>query len=152
MNSKLNLIVGGFVTFAIFCLFFIALNASTVEPIFKEKGYTVHASFNDVTGLNVRSPVRIAGVKVGVVQNIVLDQTTFSAKVYILFENRFNHIPIDSELSVTTEGLLGAKYLDLTPGFESEYLKQGGVVQRTTSSLSLEKLLGKIATSFSMEK
>ncbi|MAH61166.1 MAG: outer membrane lipid asymmetry maintenance protein MlaD [Legionellales bacterium] len=152
MKYKLNLMVGFFVVFAAFCLFYIALNASSVEPIFKEHGYHITANFSDITGLNVRSPVRIAGVKVGVVEGIHLDQNDFSAKVSMLIEKQFNQIPKDSELSVATEGLLGAKYLDLSPGFGDGYLADGDRIEKTTSSLSLEKILGKVATSFTMEK
>ncbi len=152
MNSKINLIVGSFVAFGFACLFLIALRASTVEPVFSESGYHVTANFNDVTGVNVRSPVRIAGVKVGFVESIVLHQGNFQAKVTVFLEKRFDKIPKDSELSVTTEGLLGAKYLELTPGFDDQYLREGDEIVKTVSSLSLEKLLGKIATSFTMEK
>lgn len=152
MHKSINFIVGLFVIFAFACLALVALNASTVEPILKKTGYRLMAEFDDVSGLNVHAPIRIAGVKIGVVEAIELQPKTYRAKVTLMVDNQFKGLPIDTSVSVSTEGLLGVKYLEITPGFEENVLKPGDSIAQTVSSVSLEKLIGKMATSFVMEK
>ena len=152
MQKSINFIVGLFVIFAFVCLGLVALRASMVEPMFSGSGYVLKARFDDVSGLNVHAPVRIAGVKIGVVESIELLPKTYQAKIVMMIDEKFKNLPTDTSVSVATEGLLGMKYLEITPGFEDTFLKSGGEITQTVSSISLEKLIGKLATSFVMEK
>ena len=152
MQKSINFMVGLFVVFAFACLALIALRASTVEPVFNQHGYLIYAKFDDISGLNVHSPVKIAGVKIGIVQSIELMDKTYQAKVTMIIDEKFKNLPVDTSVSVATEGLLGTKYLEVTPGFEDVFIKSGGEITQTVSSISLEKLIGKLATSFVMEK
>ncbi len=152
MHKSINFIVGLFVVFAFICLGMVALRASTVEPMFQNQGYRLYARFDDISGLNVHAPVRIAGVKIGVVESIELLPKSYQAKVTLVIDTRFKNLPVDTSVSVATEGLLGSKYLEVTPGFDDGFIKSGGEITQTVSSISLEKLIGKLATSFVMEK
>lgn len=152
MKKSMYFLVGLFVLFAFVCLVLVALRASAVEPVMSKSGYHLTAKFNDISGLNVHAPVKIAGVKIGIVDQIELLPKTYQAKVSLVIEQTLGGLPIDSSVSVTTEGLLGNKYLDITPGFDDNKLKSGDEITQTVSSISLEKLIGKLATSFVMEK
>ncbi len=152
MQKSINFVVGLFVVFAFVCLGLVAIRASMVEPIMNKNNYRLIARFDDVSGLNVHAPIRIAGVKIGVVESIELLPKTYQAKVILMMDDRFKNLPMDTSVSVSTEGLLGMKYLEVTPGFDDTVIKSGGEITQTVSAVSLEKLIGKLATSFVMEK
>ncbi len=105
-------------------------------------GMTLHAKFNAIDGLSVGSDVRIAGVKVGSVTSAQLDPKTFQADVAFSIA-RGIPVPKDSSAAVTSDGLLGGKYLAIEPGAEEQMLADGGLITITQSSVSIEQLLGK---------
>jgi phospholipid/cholesterol/gamma-HCH transport system substrate-binding protein len=105
-------------------------------------GYTLHARFTAIDGLSVGSDVRMAGVKLGSVIATRLDPQTYQAVVDFTVAEDVK-LPRDSSASVTSDGLLGGKYLDLQPGGETAVIPPGGTVTITQSSISIEQLLGK---------
>ena len=114
-------------------------------------GYQLHAKFDRVDGLVLGADVRIAGVKVGSVLNMAVDTKAFLADVTFSVRDDIR-VPKDSSAEVISDGLLGSKFLNLTPGGDAADLSPGGSVTITQSSVSLEQLLGKFifsATSLS---
>jgi phospholipid/cholesterol/gamma-HCH transport system substrate-binding protein len=105
-------------------------------------GYDLNAKFDHIDGLTVGSDVRMAGVKVGSVSNAKLDPQSYLAIVTLNVQDSVK-LPKDSSAEVTSDGLLGGKYLSLTPGGDSAMLPAGGTITITQSSVSLEQLLGK---------
>lgn len=104
--------------------------------------YTVFAKFENIGGLVVRSKVTIAGVTVGQVTNISLDQDTFTAKVSMSINSREAGLPRDSTAAILTEGLLGGKYIGLSIGAEDDMLGDGDEIRDTQSAVVLEELIG----------
>ena len=107
-------------------------------------GYRVEARFDNVGDLKVGAPVTVAGVRVGRVDSVGFDTIDFKAVVRISIDRRYDHIPDDSDAAIQTAGLLGAKYVGLTPGGSETYLKDGGQIQFTQSALVLESLVNKM--------
>lgn len=105
-------------------------------------GYKLHASFDHVDGLNPGADVRIAGVKVGNVLDMHVDPTSFLAQVTFSVNDKI-HLPKDTAAEVTSESLLGGKFLNLSPGGDTQDIPAGGTITITQSSISLEQLLGK---------
>jgi len=105
-------------------------------------GYTLQARFEHIDGLAPGSDVRIAGVKVGTVTAEQIDPKTFQAIVSLTVRNDIE-LPKDSSAEITSESLLGGKYISLSPGGEETTLKPGQTITITQSSISLEQLLGK---------
>lgn len=105
-------------------------------------GYDLRASFDHIDGLNVGADVRIAGVKVGSVTGQRIDPATYQAIVTLKIGDDFK-IPKDSSAEISSESLLGGKYLSLTPGGDPAALKPGDLITITQSAVSLEQLLGK---------
>jgi phospholipid/cholesterol/gamma-HCH transport system substrate-binding protein len=105
-------------------------------------GYSLHARFDHIDGLAMGSDVRIAGVKVGSVMSARVDPQTYQADVTFTVQNAVK-LPSDSSAEVTSDGLLGGKYLSLVPGGDEQMLPAGGTVTITQGSVSLEQLLGK---------
>jgi phospholipid/cholesterol/gamma-HCH transport system substrate-binding protein len=105
-------------------------------------GYTLYARFNNVAGLNVGAPVRLAGVQVGRVDSEDVDQKTYLANVRMTIR-RGIELPTDSSVTVSSESLLGGEYLSIEPGADESTLKPGQTITITQGAVSLEDLLGK---------
>jgi len=104
-------------------------------------GIALFAKFDEVADLRPRAPVQLAGVTVGRVTGIRLEND-YRARVDLLVDPEVE-LPVDSSASVVTAGLLGDRYIALQPGAEEEYLKEGEEIAYTQSALVLEKLVGK---------
>ena len=111
-------------------------------------GYTLHARFDRVDGLAIGSDVRLAGVKIGTVKSALIDPKTYQAVVTFSVENNLR-LPKDSSAEITSDGLLGGKFLSLVPGGDEKMLADGGEVTITQSAVSFEQLLGKFIFSVS---
>ena len=148
MQTKKNEIwVGIFLLAALLAALFVCLKAANVTSMRTEPTYTIYATFDNIGGLKVRSPVRIGGVVVGRVADISLDPKTYLPRVTLDIEERYNNIPDTSSLSIRTSGLLGEQYLALNVGFEdpelgTSILKDGGTIQDTKSAMVLEDMIG----------
>jgi len=135
--------VGAFMLAGIFSLFVLAVKVSGFNVGTEANTYSVYARFENIGGLAVRAKVTIAGVVVGKVVAIELDQSRFSARLQMEINADVNQLSIDTMASILTEGLLGGKYIGLVPGAEEEYLKDGDEIFDTQSALVLEELIGK---------
>ncbi|HET8995439.1 MAG TPA: outer membrane lipid asymmetry maintenance protein MlaD [Acetobacteraceae bacterium] len=111
-------------------------------------GYTLYADFDNISGLSVGNDVRVAGVKIGTVTNETIDPKTFQARVSFTVQNDIK-LPKDSAAEITSESLLGGKYISLSPGGEQQMLQPGQTVTITQSSINIESLLGKFIFSAS---
>jgi len=105
-------------------------------------GYTLFARFEHIDGLAVGADVRIAGVKVGTVTDEQIDPKAFVAIVSLTVRDDIR-LPKDTGAAITSESLLGGKYISLSPGGDDADLKPGQTLTITQSSVSLEELLGK---------
>lgn len=105
-------------------------------------GYDLSAKFDHIDGLGVGSDVRLAGVKVGTVVGEQIDPKTFEAVVAFTVRNDIK-LPKDTAAIITSESLLGGKYLGLQPGGDDATLQPGQSITITQGSVSLEELLGK---------
>jgi phospholipid/cholesterol/gamma-HCH transport system substrate-binding protein len=105
-------------------------------------GYPLQAKFDHIDGLGVGADVRLAGVKVGSVTEERIDPRSFLAVVTLTVRDDIK-LPKDSAAIVTSESLLGGKYLSLQPGGDEALLQPGQTITITQSSVSIEELLGK---------
>lgn len=105
-------------------------------------GIALSARFDRIDGLNDGADVRIGGVKVGSVTGLQIDPRTFQAVVTLRVRSDIQ-LPDDSSAEVTSEGLLGGKYISIVPGGADRVLADGGRITETQGSVSLESLLGR---------
>lgn len=105
-------------------------------------GYKLYAQFDRVDGIGVGSDVRISGIKVGQISNQNLDLESYLAKVYMTIDTAVK-IPEDSSAEIVSDGLLGSKYLSITPGGAEKLLNDGERIKYTQSSINIESLIGK---------
>ena len=140
--------VGIFVAAGLAALFMLAMRVSNLSTYTGEEGYEVTARFEDVSGLKVRSPVTMSGVRIGRVKRIEFDDQALQAVVVMEIEPRHNHLPKDTSASIYTAGLLGEKYVGLEAGGDEKNLVQGDEIKLTQDSLVLEKLIGQFVSRF----
>jgi phospholipid/cholesterol/gamma-HCH transport system substrate-binding protein len=112
-------------------------------------GYTLTAKFDRADGLTEGTDVKISGIRVGKIISTDVDAQTFLAVVKFTIPRKIE-LPKDTIANVASDGLLGSKYLSLTPGGEEESLKNGDEVERTNGPINLESLIGKAM--FSQDK
>jgi phospholipid/cholesterol/gamma-HCH transport system substrate-binding protein len=105
-------------------------------------GYELSANFDHVDGLTTGAEVRMAGVKIGSVEQITLNPETFQAQVVFTVAGNIK-LATDSSAAVSSDGLLGGKYLALDAGGEDKILPPGGHIAITQSSMNMEALIGK---------
>lgn len=146
MNTRTTeLAVGVLVILTGLALLFLALRVSGLADEMGNAGdsYRVSAHFQNVGGLKPRAKVTMSGVLIGQVSRIYLDPKRLDAVVEMKIDRQYNELSTDSAASILTAGLLGEKYIGITPGADSEFLKDGGEIEQTQSSLVLEDLIGK---------
>lgn len=148
-ERSIEILVGIFVLFAAFALLALAYKVSNFSAHVSEHAYKVTADFDNIGDLKVRAPVTLAGVRVGEVSAISLDQASYQAVVTLTINDSRLKLPTDSTASILTAGLLGAKYIGLTPGFEETYMKAGSQFEMTHSAVILENLIGQFLFSMS---
>lgn len=105
-------------------------------------GYELTASFADTGGLSNGDDVRVSGVKVGTIKDIELDTETYLANVIMQVEKDVL-LPLDTGALISSESLLGGRFLLLQPGADENYLEDGDEVEFTQAPQNLEQLLGK---------
>ncbi|HIG64869.1 MAG TPA: outer membrane lipid asymmetry maintenance protein MlaD [Methyloprofundus sp.] len=139
--KSLEILVGLFVSLCIAALFFLALQVSNYSDLQDNGSYTVNAHFENVGGLKSKALVSMAGVPIGRVTEISFDSDNYDALVKIRIDARYNNLPSDTSASILTSGLLGDKYIGLTPGGLDEFLQEGDNIELTQSALVLERLI-----------
>ena len=110
------------------------------------KQNTFYAFFEDVDGISEGTDVKIAGLNVGRVERIALEND-YQVKLTIKIDKKYV-IPTDTMIAVSTSGILGGKYLKLTPGSEDTLLKSGSEIKFTESSIGMEGLLSIVKNLF----
>lgn len=106
------------------------------------QGYALTAKFDRIDGLPQGADVRVSGVKVGSVVAQSIDRETYLAVVTMRIDPAIR-LPTDTSAEITSEGLLGGRYIALVPGGSDRMLADGGTIEATQSAISLEALLGR---------
>lgn len=141
-----EILVGLFMLAGFGALLVLALKVSglSLEPA--GDTYTVYADFNDAGSLSPRGKVSMAGVAVGRIRDISLNQETFQARVAIEIDASVDSIPEDSTAVIRTSGLLGDQYIDISVGGAMDSLEPGDTFYETQSAMNLERLISNFAS------
>ena len=139
-RSMVETLLGALVVIVAAGFLIFALQVTEVGAV---EGANLKARFLKVGGLEVGSDVRISGVKVGTVTDRVLDTNSFEA-VVLFTVSASVQLPVDTLAVVTSEGLLGNKYLRLIPGSATDLVADGGEIAQTRDYRSLEDMVAEI--------
>jgi phospholipid/cholesterol/gamma-HCH transport system substrate-binding protein len=135
----LELTVGLFIIAGILCLGYLSAKLGKME-VWRGEGYDLYALFSEVGGLKSGASVEIAGVEIGRVKNITLDH--YQARVVIDLSENIK-IQEDAIASIKTKGLIGERYIEITPGGSEKIIGPGGRIRETQPAIDLEELISK---------
>ncbi|MGD0958538.1 MAG: outer membrane lipid asymmetry maintenance protein MlaD [Methylomonas sp.] len=137
--------VGLFVAAGIAALFYMALQVSNLGSYTPGDSFVVSAKFQNSGGLKVKSPVSVAGVRIGRVSAISLDPESHESVVEMRIDAKYNNLPDDSDASIYTAGLLGEQYVNIDPGpgLSGQFLKNNSKIENVSSAIILEEMIGK---------
>lgn len=140
-QRTVEITVGIFVLIGIACVGYLTIKLGKME-IIGGNYYLLSARFQSVSGLKNGSQVEMAGVQIGNVDRIYLDP---ERQVAVVDMNIRNGIELSQDViaSIKTSGLIGDKYVKLTPGIAEDMLQPGGMITQTESAIDIEELISK---------
>jgi phospholipid/cholesterol/gamma-HCH transport system substrate-binding protein len=140
-KGSIETAVGIFVIIGIACVGYLTIQLGQME-LLGGNYYSVYAEFQSVSGLKPGAQVEMAGVPIGRVEAISLDRERQQAQVELKIEKGIE-LSDDVIASVKTSGLIGDKYIMLTPGSGMAMLDPGGKIIETESAIDIESLISK---------
>ncbi|MEN8199083.1 MAG: outer membrane lipid asymmetry maintenance protein MlaD [Thermodesulfobacteriota bacterium] len=143
MKNSIEVFVGLFMIAGFMAFGYLALQLGEVSFLGSSKNYTITAQFDNISGVKKGSSVQIAGVPVGQVSKIWLDEDGY-ANVGLQLGKEIE-LPIDSMASVKSQGLIGDKFIALSLGGDFELFKEGDLLTDTESAVDIESLISKFA-------
>lgn len=142
-TRNIELIVGVFVLCGIISIAYLSIQMAGLD-FFEKDTYTLKARFTSATGLKEGGSVSISGVTIGTIEKINLNLDTYEALVTLRIGNEIQ-LDDDTIASVKTNGLIGDKYLSLSPGGSGISLNPGDTIIETESALDIEKIISNFA-------
>jgi phospholipid/cholesterol/gamma-HCH transport system substrate-binding protein len=141
-NRTIEFLVGCFMLAGLAAIFYLAIQIGSAQLLNKDS-YELQARFSSASGVNPGSRIEIAGVRVGTVKEIVLDERFFA----IVTLELPNAIELDDDTiaSVKTAGLIGDRFIELDPGGSGFLLEPGDMIVDTESALDIESLISRFA-------
>lgn len=133
----LELSVGIFILAGILCLGYLSIRLAKME-ILGGEGYEIHAIFSDIGGLKEGASVVIAGVTVGRVRAITMED--YEAKVVLSLPKEVK-LQEDAIASIKTKGMIGEKYVHVTPGGSEKIIQPGERIRETQPAVDMEQLI-----------
>jgi phospholipid/cholesterol/gamma-HCH transport system substrate-binding protein len=138
---NLELSVGLFILAGIICLGYLSIRLAKLE-VLGGNGYQVYAIFTDAGGIKEGASVVVAGVEIGRVKSVSMED--YKARIDLVLPHDLK-IQEDAIASVKTKGLIGEKYIQITPGGADEYISEGERIWETEPAVDLEQLISKFA-------
>ncbi len=142
-KGSVELGVGIFVIIGLICVGYLTIQLGKMK-LLGDEHYFLNARFLSVTGLKAGAQVEIAGVEIGQVDSISLDSKDNVAMVRLKIQKNIV-LSDDVVASVKTSGLIGDKYIKLSPGGSDEVLEPEDTITETESALDIEELISKYA-------
>jgi phospholipid/cholesterol/gamma-HCH transport system substrate-binding protein len=140
-RMNVEMVVGVFLLAGFISFSWLAVKMGDINP-FENETYPVTARFTSISGLKEGSTIELAGVIVGKVNTIELDTSDYEAVVHLDVDKTVE-LQDDTIASIRTSGIIGDKYIKLTPGGSDIILEAGGEIEETEPSISLEELVSK---------
>ena len=138
-GKKTEISVGIFMVVGIACLVYLSVNLGNVD-LFGSNVFMIDARFGSIEGLEVSASVEIAGVPVGKVKRITLEENQALVQMEI---KKGTRISDDTIASIRTKGIIGDKFVKLSPGGSEDLLEDKDSLMDTESAISLEELVSK---------
>jgi len=138
-----QLIVGIFAILGIIALAILSLSLGKLT-LLPKPGYTLYASFDNISGLKSGDQIQLDGVQIGKVVQIGLKD--MRARVAMRIDDGVE-IDADAIAAVKTSGIIGDKYVSIALGPSDRILKDGDTIRQTQSAFVLEDAIGQLINS-----
>jgi len=148
-TSGKDLAVGLFVIAGFVGLAYLSIEVGGLTPG-GSGGFELVANFDEIGGLKPKAAVKIAGVKVGQVLSIDLNDSHEAVVRLDLVEGL--GLDVETEASIMTSGLLGDQFVALEPGGADDMLRSGEPLGITHSAMQLESLIGRLVNNAGLEE
>ena len=135
----IEIMVGLFIVAGVVCLAYLSISFAKME-VFGGKDYELKAIFTNTGGLKVGSGILIAGVEIGRVRSVSLDN--YQAHIVMALPMDVK-IQDDAIASIKTKGLIGEKFIDITPGGSDKILPPGARIRETQPAVDMEELISR---------
>lgn len=135
--NKLETLIGFLVI--IFSVFFVFFTIKITNRSINKDYYRLNASFDNIEGVNIGTKVKIGGIEIGDVESYFIDanyRPTLTLRI-----KKGVQLPVDSNLKISTSGIIGGKYLKILVGGDEEYFVNGDSFEFTESTMDLEDLI-----------
>ena len=142
-NTYIDVLVGLFLIAGFVALGWLAFQLGEVPWITGSRSYMIQAEFSNISGVKSGADIQIAGVKVGTVRDMTLNEDSYAMVAMQI--NRDVKIPLDSIASVKSKGIIGDKFIQISLGGEEDFFKEGEVITDTESAVDIESLISKFA-------
>ncbi len=142
-NTYIDLFVGLFLIVGFLALGWLALQLGEVPFITGSRTYNINAEFSNISGVKSGADIQIAGVKVGTVRDLTLNEDSYAMVAMQI--NRNVEIPVDSIASVKSMGIIGDKFIQISLGGDEEIFKEGDIITETESAIDIESLISRFA-------
>ena len=150
-RATIDLWVGIFAALGCAAVLFLALKTANLTVGSGSNGtYSLYAEFDNIGGLKVKAPVKMAGVVVGRVTDIRLDNKSFRARATLEMDKQYQ-FSRDVSAEILTSGLLGEQYIGLLQGGDPDNLAAGDTIKTTQSAIVLENLISQFLYSKASE-
>jgi len=136
-----EIVVGLFMLIGFSCFAYLSVKLGDVN-LFGNDSYQVEARFGSVSGLKVGANIQIAGVSIGKVAAIGLDPVSYDALVHLEIKPTIE-LQDDCIASIRTAGMIGDRYISISPGGSDLLLEDGDEIFETESAINLEELISK---------
>lgn len=138
---NIEVAVGVFLVAGFLCFAWLSVKLGHID-LFGSDEYVVKANFSSVSGLKEGATVEISGVQVGKVSHIRLGGETYEAEIEMTLDKNVK-LQEDSIASIRTAGIIGDRYVSISPGGSEALIQPGGVIFETESAINLEELISK---------
>ena len=142
-KNHVELSVGIFVLLGIVAFTYLTIQVGT-GSLLSGDTYLIESRFSNAGGIHPGCSVLLSGVTVGRVEGVRMEPTDYSAIVTLRVLSSLR-LPTDSMASIKTTGLIGDKYVSLSPGADDSFMSPGSRITLTESAVDLESLIGKMA-------
>ena len=132
-----ELTVGLFIIAGLICLGYLSIKLGSME-VLGGKGYDIYAIFSNSGGIKSGSSITIAGVEVGKVKAVILED--YEARIVMNLREK-TKIQEDAIASIKTKGLIGEKFIEITPGGSDRNIPPGGRIRETQPPVDFEQLI-----------
>jgi phospholipid/cholesterol/gamma-HCH transport system substrate-binding protein len=140
-RQYIEITVGLFVLIGIACIGYLTIRLGKLE-VFNSHEFILKAKFRTVAGLKKDGRIEIAGIEVGRISSMQLEPDKLDAIIVMKIRDDIK-LSDDTIASIKTSGLIGDKFLNLSPGGSETYLKNGSFITETQEPLDIEELVGK---------